>query len=36
VASMMAQVIRSPDTVGEIRRRVTALTQAYQVYPREL
>ncbi|SNT45091.1 serine hydroxymethyltransferase [Streptosporangium subroseum] len=36
VASMVAQVIRSPDTVGEIRRRVTALTQAYQVYPREL
>jgi glycine hydroxymethyltransferase len=33
---MVAQVIRSPDTVGEIRRRVTALTQAYQVYPREL
>ncbi|MFI6797807.1 serine hydroxymethyltransferase [Streptosporangium canum] len=36
VASMVAQVIRNPDAVGEIRARVTALTEIHQIYPSEL
>jgi glycine hydroxymethyltransferase len=36
VASMVAQVVRSPDAVGEIRERVAALTGAHRIYPSEL
>ncbi|MDP9846192.1 serine hydroxymethyltransferase [Streptosporangium lutulentum] len=36
VASMVAQVIRSPDAAGETRRRVMELTRACPAYPREL
>ncbi|MFI6508291.1 serine hydroxymethyltransferase [Streptosporangium sp. NPDC050855] len=36
VASMVAQVVRSPDAVGEIRERVAALTSAHRIYPSEL
>ncbi|WP_326636513.1 serine hydroxymethyltransferase [Streptosporangium sp. NBC_01755] len=36
VASMVAQAIRNPDTVGEIRERVAVLTRLHQIYPSEL
>ncbi|GAA0845023.1 serine hydroxymethyltransferase [Streptosporangium amethystogenes subsp. fukuiense] len=36
VASMVAQAIRNPDAVGEIRERVAALTSLHQIYPSEL
>ncbi|MEU4829125.1 serine hydroxymethyltransferase [Streptosporangium sp. NPDC023615] len=36
VASMVAQVVRGPDAVGEIRERVAALTRAHPIYPSEL
>ncbi|WP_433374261.1 serine hydroxymethyltransferase [Streptosporangium sp. CA-115845] len=36
VASMVAQAIRNPGAVGEIRERVAALTSLHQIYPSEL
>ncbi|MGW4421314.1 serine hydroxymethyltransferase [Streptosporangium sp. NPDC004631] len=36
VASMIARVIRNPDTVGETRERVRELARDHQAYPREV
>ncbi|MCG5220989.1 serine hydroxymethyltransferase [Streptosporangium sp. KLBMP 9127] len=35
VASMVAQAVRSPETAGEVRKKVAALSAAHQVYPSE-
>ncbi|MEU0518795.1 serine hydroxymethyltransferase [Streptosporangium sp. NPDC006007] len=36
VASMIARVIRNPDTVGETMERARELARGHQVYPREV